>query len=99
MRIVSHKKLRDFYETPGREDAKTALARWYHVALKAEWKNLSDIRNDFPSADYIGNQRYVFNIRGNNYRLVVAIKFVMGYIFIRFIGTHNEYVKTDCRNI
>ena len=99
MRIVSHKKLRDFYEAPGREDAKTALARCYHIALEAEWKNLSDIRNDFPSADYIGNQRYVFNIRGNRYRLVVVIKFIMGYIFIRFIGTHNEYDKIDCRNI
>lgn len=99
MRIVSHRKLREFYETPGKEDAKNALARWYHIALEAEWKTLADIKNDFPSVDYIGEQRYVFNIRGNRYRLVVVIKFTMGYIFIRFIGSHQEYDKIDCKTI
>lgn len=80
MRIVSHKKLKDFYETPGREDSKASLERWYDVAENAEWKDLNDIKIDFPSVDYVGNQHYVFNIRGNNYRLVVVIKFMMGYI-------------------
>jgi mRNA interferase HigB len=99
MRIVSHKKLRDFYETKGREDARIALERWYHLALKAEWKNLSDVKVDFPATDYAGNQHYVFNIRGNKYRLVVVIKFTMGYVFIRFVGTHEEYDKIDCSTI
>ena len=99
MRIVSHKKLREFYETRGKEDAKVALERWYDIAEKAEWKNLSDIKIDFPSVDYVGNQHYVFNIRGNNYRLVVVIKFVIGYVFVRFVGTHNEYDKIDCSTI
>jgi mRNA interferase HigB len=63
MRIVSHKKLKDFYETKGRDDSRIALERWYHVALKAEWKNLSDVKVDFPATDYTGNQHYVFNIR------------------------------------
>lgn len=99
MRIVSHRKLKEFYDTPGREDSKPAIERWYYIVEKAEWKNLQDIKADFPATDYVGNQHYVFNIRGNKYRLVVVIKFTIGYIFIRFIGTHSEYDKIDCSNI
>ena len=99
MRIVSHRKLREFYETPGREDARVALERWYHIVSETQWRNLGDMKADFPSVDYVGNQRYVFNIRGNKYRLVVVVKFVMGYVFIRFVGTHSEYDKIDCSSI
>ena len=83
MRVVSHKKLKDFYETKGCEDS----------------RNLSDIKADFLSTDYVGNQHYVFNIRGNNYRLVVVVKFTVGYIFVRWVGTHKEYDKIDCSTI
>lgn len=96
MRIISHRKLRDFYESKGREDSKVALERWYHTVNKSNWKNFSDMRVDFPDADFVGNQHYVFNIRGNRYRLVVVIKFIMGYVYIRFVGTHQEYDKIDC---
>ena len=99
MRIVSHRKLKEFYETLGREDARVSLERWYHIVLEAQWRNLGEMKADFPSVDYVGNQRYVFNIRGNKYRLVVVVKFVMGYVFIRFIGTHIEYDKIDCSSI
>ncbi len=81
MRIVSHKRLKDSFEGPGNEDSKVALENWYHHVLKSEWKNFSDIRVNFPSADYVGNQHYVFNIKWDKYRLVVVIKFVMGYLF------------------
>lgn len=99
MRIISHRKLRDFYESKGREDSKIALERWYQIAEEAEWKNFSDIRVDFPNVDYVGNQHYVFNIKGNNYRLIIVIKFTINRIFIRFVGTHKEYDKIDCSNI
>ncbi|MDR1974498.1 MAG: type II toxin-antitoxin system HigB family toxin [Bacteroidales bacterium] len=99
MRVVSHKKLKEFYETKGYENSRVALERWYHIALKAKWKNLSDIKVDFPATDYTGNQHFVFNIKGNNYRLVVVIKFTMGYIYIRFVGTHKKYDKIDCSTI
>ena len=99
MKIVSHRKLKEFYETKGNKDLRVALERWYSISEKAEWKNLSDIKVDFPTTDYVGNQHYVFNIRGNKYRLIVVIKFVMGYIFIRFVGTHEEYDKIDCSTI
>jgi len=99
MKIVSHKKLKEFYETKGRENSRIALERWYDIAEKVEWKTLSDIKVDFPSIDYVGNQHYVFNIKGNSYRLVVVIKFIIGYIYIRFVGTHKEYDKIDCSTI
>lgn len=99
MRIVSHKKLKEFYETKGREDSRVALERWYDITEKASWKNLSEIKVDFPATDYIGNQHYVFNIKGNNYRLVVVVKFTIGYIFIRKVCTHEEYDMLDCSTI
>lgn len=99
MHIISHKKLIDFFETPGREDSRVALQRWYDIARQAQWHTLADIREDFPATDYVGNQHYVFNIRGNNYRLVVVIKFTIGRLYIRFIGSHSEYDKVDCSTI
>ena len=99
MHVISHKKLRDFYELPGREDAKVALQRWYDTVQRAEWHNFADIKEDFPSTDFVGNQHYVFNIRGNRYRLVVVIKFTISRVFIRFVGTHIEYDKIDCSTI
>lgn len=99
MRVISHRKLREFYESPGREDAKTVLERWYHTVINADWHNLSEIRTDFPATDYVGNQHYVFDIRGNKYRLVVVIKFTIGRVFVRFVGTHAEYDRIDCANI
>ena len=99
MRIVSHRKLKEFYETKKHKDSRIALERWYSIAEQSEWKNLSDIKVDFPSTDYVGNQHYVFNIKGNRYRLVVVIKFTIGYIYIRFIGTHKEYDKIDSSSI
>jgi len=99
MRVVSHKRLREFYEIKGHEDSRVALQRWYDIVEKAGWKNLSEMKVDFPSVDYVGNQHYVFNIRGNSYRLVVVVKFAMGYIFIRWVGTHADYDKIDCSTI
>lgn len=99
MRIVSHRKLREFYQTPGREDSEAALERWYGITEAAQWGSFADMKEDFGSADSVGNQHYVFNIKGNTYRLVVVIKYVMGYVFIRFVGTHDEYDKIDASTI
>ena len=99
MHVISHRKIKEFYESPGNGYSRIALQRWYDIALQAQWHNLSEIREDFPATNSVGNQHYVFNIRGNNYRLVVVIKFTIGSIFIRFIGTHSEYDKIDCSTI
>lgn len=99
MHIISHRKIKEFYETPGREDAKIALERWYDIAQQAQWRTFADIRQDFPATDYVGNQHYVFNIKGNRYRLVVVVKFTIERVFVRFVGTHSEYDKIDCSMI
>ena len=99
MRIISHRKLKEFYESEGHGDSKVALQRWYEIAEKADWHSLAEIKVDFPSTDYVGNQHYIFNIKGNSYRLVVVIKFTIGRIFIRFVGTHSEYDKINCSTI
>lgn len=97
MRIISTSTIKKYYEEHA--DAKDPLIRWVKIVSQAQWNNLTDIKADFPSADYVGNQRYVFNIKGNSYRLVVVIKFTPKSIFVRFIGTHAEYDKIDCSKI
>lgn len=97
MRIITRKVLIDFYTEHA--DAKSALEEWYSKAKKAEWGSFADMKRDFNSVDSVGNQRYVFNIKGNNYRLVVVVKFTPKTIHIRFVGTHSEYDRIDCKNI
>jgi len=92
------KELLDKYITK-HYDVSTALQRWIDFVEEAEWKSHNELKSDFPSADYVGNNRYVFNIRGNNYRLVTVVVFVGGILKIRFIGTHAEYDKINCRSI
>ena len=58
-----------------------------------EWKNHADLKAAFPSADYVGNDRYVFNISGNKYRLITIVVFYGGFLHVRFVGTHAEYDK------
>lgn len=99
MHVISHRRLKEFYESPGKEDSRIALERWYGIAQQAEWHNLSEIKEDFPATDYVGNQHYVFNIKGNKYRLIVVVKFTIGRIFIRFVGTHAEYDTIECSTI
>lgn len=77
-------------------DSKEAFNKWVELVEESEWKGHSDLKQQFPTADYVGNSRYVFNIRGNKYRLVVAVVFVAGFMTVRFIGTYAEYDKVNC---
>ena len=97
MRIVSFNRIKEFSSL--HTDAEIPLCKWFHVTEGNSWNNLNDIRNTFSSADYVGNDRYVFNIKGNDYRLVAIIVFASKKVYIRFIGTHQEYKKIDCKNI
>lgn len=97
MRVISRNKLIEYYTKNA--DSKSALEEWFLKTKKAEWSNFEDIKNTFNSVDYVGNQHYVFNIKGNNYRLIVVIKFAINTILIRFIGTHAEYDKINASNI
>lgn len=97
MRIISERTIRLYYERNPK--SKTALEEWVMVVKRSEWKCFADIKRTFNSVDYVGNQHYVFNIKGNDYRLVVVVKYVPQFVLIRFIGTHSEYDKIDCYTI
>ena len=97
MRIIAERTIREYYEQ--HPQARVALEDWVSVVKKSQWRCFADIKTTFNSVDYVGNQHYVFNIKGNNYRLVVVIKFTIGRIYIRFVGTHAEYDKIDCPTI
>lgn len=89
MRIISKSTLVDYYNKDPK--SKTALEEWYNKTKKSEWTCFADIKKTFNSVDNVGNQHYVFNIKGNGYRLVVVILFTPQTIYIRFVGTHKEY--------
>jgi mRNA interferase HigB len=95
--IISKTVINDF--ATKHADSIEALNRWYFQTKLAEWKKLADIKADFPSVDYVGNDRYVFNIKGNDYRLVAMIFFNVRSVYIRFIGTHSEYDRTDVTSV
>jgi mRNA interferase HigB len=97
MVFISYVKLREFFEIHA--DAKDALNNWYRLALQADWSNFHEIKTTFNSVDAVGNDRFVFDIRGNNYRIVAMIFFDIRTIYIRFVGTHKEYDKVDCTKI
>jgi mRNA interferase HigB len=93
MRIIALKTLRLFWEQ--HPDAPQALQAWYRDAKRATWKTPADISNVYRNASIVGNNRVVFNIRGNQYRLVVAVNYTSSIIYIRFLGTHQNYDKID----
>ncbi len=93
MVIVSKKAIQQYSLT--KPQATEALNEWYLKTKEADWGNLSDVKNTFGSVDYVGNDNYVFNIKGNQYRLIVRVIFPIRTVFIRFIGTHAEYDKID----
>ena len=80
-------------------DSVKAMQKFIDIVEEAEWQNLNDIKTDFNSADYVNNERYVFDIRGNKYRIIAVIIFVGSVFSIRFVGTHAEYSKIDAKQI
>ena len=90
MRVISRKKLLEF--VAGHPDAAEPLDNWYRRTSKAGWKNISDVRSDYPHADAVGNCT-VFNIGGNKYRLITWVNYEYRIVYIRFVLTHREYNK------
>ncbi len=91
MRVVTPRRISEFIEKY--PDTEVSLMFWYSIVKKSEWNNFADLKNTFNSVDNVGNNRYVFNIKGNHYRLVAIIIFASKKLYIRFIGTHKEYDK------
>ena len=99
MRIIAFRTLRTFFEKPDYADSEASLRAWYHDAKTAEWISSNDLKQQYKNASIVGEGRVVFNIKGNVYRLVVAVDYEFQVIFIRFIGTHKQYDKIDAKTI
>lgn len=97
MRIFTEQTLKEYIAKNPK--SRVALQEWVTIVKKSKWECFADIKTTFNSVDNVGNQHYVFNIKGNTYRLVVVIKFTIKFVYIRFIGTHAEYDKIDCKTI
>ena len=97
MRVISRKALREFWEK--QPDSQQPLRAWYANVKRATWKTSVDVKTAYRNASFVANNRVVFNIKGNHYRLVVAIDYKYSVIYIRFIGIHQEYDKIDVATI
>jgi mRNA interferase HigB len=95
MRVISKRTLREFWETHA--DAERPLKHWYDVTRRAVWTNISEVRDTFTHADQVGLCT-VFNIHGNDYRLIAKIKYDYGIVYIRFVLTHREYDRDAWKN-
>ncbi|WP_414579555.1 type II toxin-antitoxin system HigB family toxin [Anabaena sp. CCY 9402-a] len=95
MHVISRRILREFCEA--HTDSCDALYDWYRVATKAEWNNLIEVQAIYPKAEAVGNFT-VFNIKGNNYRLIVDIVYEAQRIYIKYVLTHAEYDKDKWKN-
>lgn len=97
MRIISKKILRDFWEIHA--DSEQSLKSWFQETSVAEWKNPNEVKNNYPRASILNDNRIVFNIKGNTYRLIIRINYSYQMIWIRFIGTQSEYDKVNANTI
>jgi mRNA interferase HigB len=94
MVIISKSILHQFAEIHA--DVEDALDDWYRKTKQADWANFQEVKETFNTVDYVGNDRFVFNIKGNKYRLVAMIHFSRRTLYIRFIGKHSDYDDIDC---
>lgn len=97
MRIVARRTLREFWNKHA--DAEQPLRAWYYDARKADWSSPADVKRVYAHASIIGENRIVFNIGGNKYRLVVAVNYRYRVCNVRFIGTHKAYDRIDVATV
>ena len=97
MRIISKKSLREFYESY--KDAEQSLLSWYREVEKEDWDTPAEVKEKYRSASILRDNRVVFNIKGNKYRLVVKIKYEHRVVYIRFVGTHAQYDAIDAEEV
>lgn len=97
MRVIAKTILREFWSS--HPDVEQQLKSWYLEALKSSWKKPGDIKKEYPTASFIADNRVVFNIKGNKYRLIVKINYAYQMVWIRFVGTHSEYDRINALKI
>jgi mRNA interferase HigB len=103
MRIIARRTLREFVEARRRHkdhaSLKAALDAWFNEVKKAQWSNAADVKRNYATASIVSADRIVFNIKGNDYRLVVAVDFEKGIVWVKWIGTHRDYDKIDVKEV
>jgi mRNA interferase HigB len=97
MRIIAISQLKAFWEQY--PDAEQPLLAWIDEARKAQWSSPADIKDQYRSASILKSRRVVFNIKGNDYRLVVAVAYRFGALYIKFVGTHKQYDAVDADTV
>jgi mRNA interferase HigB len=97
MKVIAVATLRKFWEKHA--DAEHALRAWHDEAAHAEWKQPDDIKAQYRSASILKNRRVVFNIKGNDYRLIVAVAYKVGVVYVKFVGTHAQYDAVDAETV
>ena len=97
MRIIGRRILREFWEK--HPDATIALQTWFQDVEHSAWISPADIKAVYRNASFVANNRVVFNIKGNHYRLVVLVVYQHGVVYIRFVGTHEEYDRIDATTV
>lgn len=96
-RIFSKGTLRDYWRK--NPETEQYLKTWFETVVEANWKSPNDVKSSFANASILKDGRVVFNIKGNSFRLVARINYEKEWLFIRFIGTHQEYDKIDANTI
>ncbi|MGO9275508.1 MAG: type II toxin-antitoxin system HigB family toxin [Terriglobia bacterium] len=103
MRVIARSTLTRFVESlSGRREqpaVKSALQAWFHEAVRADWASSADLKRSYANASILGAERVVFNIKGNDYRLITAIDYRRRIVFIKWLGTHAAYDKIDARTV
>jgi len=99
VRIICRRTLREFWGRRGRQDSEQPLRAWFAEARRARWRTPADIKAVHRNASFVGSDRLVFNIGGNKYRLVVAVKYSAQIVFLRFVGTHAAYDDIDAGEV
>ena len=97
MRIIAKKTLREFWERHA--DAQQSLQSWYADVQQADWKSTAEVKSMYRNVSFVANNRAVFNIKGNKYRVIVAIHYEYRIVYIRFVGTHAEYDTVDAATV
>jgi len=103
MRIIARRTLREFIQSlSGRKDqpaVRAALEAWFDEVSKASWKSTAEVKRRYATASIVSAERIVFNVKGNDYRLVAAVDFEKGIVWIKWIGTHKAYDKIDVTEV
>ncbi len=99
MRLIALSVIRLFWENPLHRGAEQSLKAWVDEVKTASWQNPADIKEKYRNASILKNKRVVFNIKGNEYRIVVVIAYQLGIVYVKFIGTHEQYDAIDANTI